>query len=60
MTTLAYFAPTSTPAVIIFSTYSFSFFNPNYAAALTVVLLALLGLLALFQFGFIERRVHYR
>ncbi|MBM3564601.1 MAG: sugar ABC transporter permease [Alphaproteobacteria bacterium] len=43
----------------IFET-AFSFFNPNYAAALTVVLLAMLGLLALIQFGVIERRVHYR
>ncbi|MEK7821069.1 MAG: sugar ABC transporter permease [Pseudomonadota bacterium] len=43
----------------IFET-AFSFFNPNYAAALTVILLGLLALLALFQFVFIERRVHYR
>lgn len=39
---------------------AFSFFNPNYAAALTVVLLALLALMALVQFLYIERRVHYR
>ena len=39
---------------------AFSFFNPNYAAALTVVLLAILALMALFQFLFIERRALYR
>ena len=39
---------------------AFSFFNPNYAAALTVVLLVILALMALAQFLFIERRIHYR
>ena len=32
----------------------------SYAATLTIVLLAVLGLAALGQFGFLERRVHYR
>ena len=38
----------------------FRFQDSAYAAALTMVLLAILGLLALAQFGFLERRVHYR
>jgi sn-glycerol 3-phosphate transport system permease protein len=39
---------------------AFSFFDVAYAATLTVVLLAILGLLALVQFALVERRVHYR
>ena len=38
----------------------FRFWDPAYAATLTMVLLAVLGLAALGQFGFLERRVHYR
>jgi sn-glycerol 3-phosphate transport system permease protein len=38
----------------------FRFWDSAYAAALTMVLLAILGLLALAQFAFLERRVHYR
>ncbi len=32
----------------------------GYAAAIIVVLLAVLALLALVQFGLLERRIHYR
>ncbi len=39
---------------------AFSFFDSNYAATLTVVMLAMLILLALLQFGVLERRIHYR
>lgn len=39
---------------------AFSFFDTAYAAALTVLLLIILVLLALFQFGVLERRIHYR
>ncbi|MBB1485750.1 carbohydrate ABC transporter permease [Oceanospirillum sediminis] len=39
---------------------AFSFFDTAYAAALTVVLLMILVVLALLQFGVLERRVHYR
>lgn len=39
---------------------AFSFFDTAYAAALTVLLLTILVLLALIQFGFIEKRIHYR
>ena len=38
----------------------FRFWDPAYAATLTIVLLAILGLAALGQFGFLERRVYYR
>ncbi|WP_082400263.1 carbohydrate ABC transporter permease [Neptunomonas antarctica] len=39
---------------------AFSFFDAAYASVLTVVLLSILVVLAVFQFGVIERRVHYR
>lgn len=39
---------------------AFSFFDTAYAAGLTVILLASLILLAIVQFGFFERRTHYR
>ena len=38
----------------------FRFQDSAYAAALTIVLLALLGLAALAQFWFLERKVHYQ
>jgi sn-glycerol 3-phosphate transport system permease protein len=43
----------------IFET-GFRFWDTSYAAALTVVLLALLAVLAGLQFGVLGRRVHYR
>jgi sn-glycerol 3-phosphate transport system permease protein len=39
---------------------AFSYLDWAYAATLTVVLLAILGMLAVVQFRMIERRVHYR
>ncbi|NVD37027.1 carbohydrate ABC transporter permease [Marinobacter lutaoensis] len=39
---------------------AFAFFDSNYAATLTLVMLALLILLALLQFGLFEHRIHYR
>lgn len=39
---------------------AFSYFDPTYAATLTVVLLALLAFMALAQFFILDRRVHYR
>ena len=39
---------------------AFSFFEETYAATLTVVLLALLALVAVGQFVFLDKRVHYR
>ncbi len=38
---------------------SFAFFDTAYASALTVILLFILIVMALIQFGIIERRVHY-
>lgn len=38
----------------------FNFWDTNYAAALTVVLLAFLAAIALFQFGYADKKVHYR
>jgi sn-glycerol 3-phosphate transport system permease protein len=37
-----------------------SFWDSGYAAALTVVVLAVLGLTALFKFRFLDRRTHYQ
>jgi len=39
---------------------AFSYFDTNYAATLTVVLLGMLALMALMQFYFLDKRVHYR
>jgi sn-glycerol 3-phosphate transport system permease protein len=38
----------------------FRFWDSAYAAALTMVLLSLLGVVALLQFWFLERKVHYQ
>ena len=38
----------------------FSFWDSGYAAALTVVVLAVLGLTALLKFRFLDRRTHYQ
>lgn len=39
---------------------AFSYFDTNYAAALTVVMLAALALTALVQFFVLDKRIHYR
>jgi len=39
---------------------AFSYFDTNYAATLTVILLFLLALMALMQFYVLDKRVHYR
>jgi sn-glycerol 3-phosphate transport system permease protein len=39
---------------------AFNYWDTAYAAALSVVLLAVLALIALFQFGFLDKRIHYR
>lgn len=39
---------------------AFSYFDATYAATLTVVLLALLAAMALAQFFFFDKRIHYR
>jgi len=39
---------------------AFSYFDTNYAATLTVILLGLLAMMALMQFYVLDKRVHYR
>ena len=39
---------------------AFSYFDAAYAATLTVVLLTLLAVMALAQFFFFDKRIHYR
>ena len=39
---------------------AFSYFDTNYAATLTVVLLGILALMSLVQFFLLDRRIHYR
>ena len=38
----------------------FSYWDTGYAAAITVVLLAVLATVALFQFFVLDRKVHYK
>jgi sn-glycerol 3-phosphate transport system permease protein len=54
--------PDNATELLLFYIYEigFRFWDPAYAATLTIVLLVILGLTALGQFGFLERRVHYR
>jgi sn-glycerol 3-phosphate transport system permease protein len=54
--------PDNATALLLYYIYEigFRFWDSAYAAALTLVLLAILGLLALAQFWFLERRVHYQ
>ncbi|HXX85552.1 MAG TPA: sugar ABC transporter permease [Casimicrobiaceae bacterium] len=54
--------PDNATALLLYYIYEigFRFWDPAYAAALTMVLLSLLGVAALAQFWFLERRVHYQ
>lgn len=54
--------PDNSTALLLFYIYQvgFSFWDTAYAAALTVVLLAILAAIALFQFGYADKKVHYR
>ena len=54
--------PDNATTLLLYYIYQvgFSFWDTGYAAALTMVLLALLAAVALAQFGFLERRIHYR
>ena len=54
--------PDNATTLLLYYIYQvgFSFWDSGDAAALTVVVLILLGGVALFQFGFLERRTHYR
>ena len=54
--------PDNATTLLLFYIYQvgFNFWDTTYAAALTVVLLALLALIAMIQYGWLERRIHYR
>ena len=54
--------PDNATALLLYYIYQvgFRYWDTNYAAALTVVLLIVLSVVAALQFGLIERRVHYR
>lgn len=54
--------PDNATALLLYYIYEigFRFWDSAYAAALTMVLLAVLGLVALAQFFFLERNVHYQ
>ena len=54
--------PDNATALLLYYIYEigFRFWDSAYAAALTIVLLAVLGLVALAQFYFLERKVHYQ
>ena len=54
--------PDNATSLLLYYIYEigFRFWDSAYAAALTVVLLAMLALVAIVQFGVLERRVHYR
>ena len=54
--------PDNATALLLYYIFEigFRFWDSSYAAALTMVLLTLLGAAALFQFVFLERRTHYQ
>ena len=54
--------PNNTTTLLLFYIYEvgFKFWDTAYAATLTVVLLALLAIVALGQFLILDRRIHYQ
>lgn len=54
--------PDNASSLLLYYVYEvgFKYWDSAYAAALTMVLLVLLGLLAVGQFLFLDRKVHYR
>jgi sn-glycerol 3-phosphate transport system permease protein len=54
--------PDNATTLLLFYVYQvgFGFWDTGYAAALTVVLLLILMAIALFQFGYADKRIHYR
>jgi sn-glycerol 3-phosphate transport system permease protein len=54
--------PDNATSLLLFYIYQvgFSFWDTSYAAALTVILLAILAIAALVQYGWLERKVHYQ
>jgi sn-glycerol 3-phosphate transport system permease protein len=55
-------APDNATTLLLFYVYQvgFGYWDTAYAAALTMVLLALLALIAFVQFGIVDKRIHYR
>lgn len=54
--------PDNATTLLLFYIYEtgFQYWDIGYAAALTVFLLAVLALIALFQFGYLDKKIHYR
>jgi sn-glycerol 3-phosphate transport system permease protein len=54
--------PDNASTLLLYHIYQvgFSYWDTGYAAALTVVLLAVLATIAALQYGVLERRIHYR
>src|SRR2546425_12275283 len=54
--------PDNATTLLLYYIYQvgFNFWDTTYAASLTTILLVLLGLAAFAQYGFLERRIHYR
>lgn len=54
--------PDNASSLLLYYIYevAFSFFDDSYAATLTVVLLAVLALISIGQFVFLDKRIHYR
>jgi len=54
--------PDNASSLLLYYIYEvgFSFWDSAYAAALTVVLLALLALIAVVKFRILDRRTHYQ
>ena len=54
--------PDNATSLLLYYIYEvgFKFWDSSYAAALTMVLLLILAAAAIVQFGFLERRIHYR
>jgi sn-glycerol 3-phosphate transport system permease protein len=54
--------PDNASSLLLYYIYevAFSFFDEAYAATLTVVLLSVLAIVAIGQFIFLEKRIHYR
>ncbi|MFJ6326965.1 MULTISPECIES: carbohydrate ABC transporter permease [unclassified Rhizobium] len=54
--------PDNATTLLLYYIYEvgFQYWDTGYAAALTAFLLALLAIIALFQFGYLDKKVHYR
>ena len=54
--------PNNATSLLLFHVYQvgFNFWDTGYAAALTIVLLVVLATVAIGQFVFLDKRVHYQ